>query len=397
MRRLFTLSLLALFGLAKIVAQDTGTGYVDDGYYRIRNYGTERYIYVTDNKDYYDITHDKEDFQAIQLWKNAEKAISDPASVIYIEKRTETTFDLKAQGTGVHSLTNYYVNVTRQRDGTYEVSATKTVGGTSVTKYLYDGKTSTTAQQGSLGTTGLDDNRKWIVDKIETDHSINYVGIKPTIEVGGLYYQPFYASFPFRAVSPDTHIYYISNVEGDLALLQEIEGDVPGGTPVIIECASANSSDNRIEVLISTSATITGNKLSGVYFCNGKRPKESVDAYKRFDAETMRLLSVSNGKLALTDTAPDNTIMVNNYTTYTQEPAVCLFANTSYYIADANTPSVIELTDDPTSIKNIAVKDKETVAEGVYSISGTKLRQTNDTQGLPVGLYIVGGKKIAIK
>ena len=399
MRKLFTLSLFALFSLTRISAQDTGTGFVGDGYYRIHNFATERYIYVTDNKDYYDIGRDKEDFQAIQLWKNAEKAVSDPASVIYVTEVNSIQYDLTAQGTGVHSLTNYYVNVTRQRNNTYEVSATKTVDGTSVTKYLYDGKSSSTAQQGTLGTSGRDDTyRQWIVDKIETDHSINYVGVKPTIELGGLYYQPFYAAFPFRAVSPDMHIYYISDVEGDLGLLQEIEGDIPGGTPVIIECASSEPSDNRIELLVSTSSTITGNMLSGVYFCNGKRPKESVDAYKKFDAATMRILTVADGKLVLSneDESRLNNIKVNDYTTYTQVDAKCLYANTCYLPADATTPNVIELTSDPTSINNIAV-NKKASSKGIYSVSGILVRPTNNAVGLPSGLYIVDGKKVAVK
>ena len=175
MRRLCTFALLAIVvSIAKSQDIDTGTGFIGNGYYRIHNLATQRYIYVTDNKDYYDITHDKEDFQAIQLWKNVEKAIYDPASVVYITQRNDVQYDLTGQGTGVHSLTGYYVNVSKKTDNTYEVSASKD----NVTKYLYDGKSSSTAQQGTLGTSGKDISyRRWIVDKIDTNHAINYVGI----------------------------------------------------------------------------------------------------------------------------------------------------------------------------------------------------------------------------
>ena len=392
MKRIFTFPLFALFALSTAHAQDieTGTGFVGNGYYRVHNLATQRYVYVTDNKDYYDIARDEEDFQAIQLWKNAEKAISDPASVIYIEQIDNTTFDLTAQGTGVHSLTGYYVNVSEKTDNTYEVSATKA----GVTKYLYDGKSSS-AQQGTMSTTGKDISyRRWIVDKIETDHSINYVGIKPTIELNGVYYQPFYAAFPFRAVSPDMHIYYVSDAAGSYALLQEIEGDIPAKTPVLIECASPNTADNRIELLTSTTAKVRGNKL------RGKRPERSRDAYKKFDAATMRLFTVENGKLILSNDAPDriNTIMVTDFEEYTGLiPADCLFANTSYYLANEFTPNTLELTDDPTSINGIAGQSTDNAKTGVYTLSGTLLRQTNDVQGLPSGLYVVGGRKIAIK
>ena len=389
--------MFTLFVLATTHAQevDTGTGFIGDGYYRIHNLATQRYIYVTDNKDYYDIAFDKEDFQAIQLWKNPEKAISDPASVIYITKIDNTSYDLMAQATGVHSLTGYYVNVSQKSDNTYEVSATKA----NVTKYLYDGK-SGSAAQGSMSTSGRDISyRRWIVDKIETDHAINYVGIKPTIELNGVYYQPFYAAFPFRAVSPDMHIYYISDAVGENALLQEIEGDIPASTPCIIECVSPNPTDNRIELLTSTTAQVTGNLLRGVYFCNGKRPQQSKDAYKKFDPATMRVFTVANGKLVLSnqDESRLNKIQVNDYELYIQVDALCLYANTSYFPANASTPDVVTLTDDPDAIGSILAENAEKTGMGVYSISGTLLRQTNDVQGLPSGLYIVGGRKIAVK
>ena len=194
------------------------------------------------------------------------------------------------------------------------------------------------------------------------------------------------------------HIYYITAVGGELALLQEIEGDVPAGTPVIIECASADPSDNRVELLTSTSSTVSGNKLRGTYFCNGTRPKESNDAYVKFDAATMRIFTVADGKLVLSnqDESRLNNIKVNDYTTYTSVNALCLYANTSYFPAEASTPDVIELTSDPTGINNMAA-ERGVSREGIYSVNGTLLRPTNETAGLPAGLYIVGGKKVAVK
>ena len=47
--------------LASAIAQNP-SGYVNDGYYRVHNLASERYIYVTDNKDYYDEVHAAEDF-----------------------------------------------------------------------------------------------------------------------------------------------------------------------------------------------------------------------------------------------------------------------------------------------------------------------------------------------
>ena len=396
MRIHYTLTLLALLCNVFAFAQDNGTGFVDNGYYRVRNLTTERYIYVTDNKDYYDIAKDKEDFQGIQLWKDAAKAASNPASVIYIEKVNSDAYDLKAQGTGVHSLTGFYVNVDRKSNGTYEVSASRS----GVTKYLSDDR-STSADQGKLGTSGTAKYRRWVVDKIDAAHATNFVGISPSIELNGKYYQAYYASFPFRTVSPGMHVYYICDSFGDEVLMQEIEGDVPAGTPVIVECSSANASDNRIEPLLSSPKALTDNMLCGVYFCNGKRPQQSVDAYTKFDATTMRILTVVDGQLAFSDNAPERLeeILVNDYDLYEQVPAICVPANTCYFKANSKTPSQLFVITDPAlGIESIHTdKSCNPTAEGVYSLDGTQYRQNNDLQGLPAGLYIVGGKKIAVK
>ena len=392
MNRLHSILLFTLCWYGMTYAQSKGTGYVGKGYYRVRNLTTERYIYVTDNKDYYDIAHDKEDFQGIQLWKDAAKAAKSPASVIFIEELYPGGFDLKAQGTGVYDLTGYCVNVTKKSDGTYEVSASRS----GVTKFLSDDRTNS-SDQGKLGTSGTAKYRRWIVDKIEATHATNYVGISPTITFNGKYYQTFYASFPFRTISPGMHVYYISDVEGDLALIQEIEGDVPAATPVIIECASANATDNRIEPLPTTTARVTDNLLCGVYFCNGKRPQESVDAYTKFVAATMRILTVADGKLVMSDNAPERLqeIMVNDYTLYEQVPAICIPANTCYFKAHANTPKQVFLTSDPTAIDSLPSEKTDGGKPcGVYSLDGTQLRTTNNAEGLPAGIYIIGGKKV---
>ena len=392
MNRLHSILLFTLCWYGMAYAQSKGTGYVGKGYYRVRNLTTERYIYVTDNKDYYDIAHDKEDFQGIQLWKDAAKAAKSPASVIFIEELYPGGFDLKAQGTGVYDLTGYCVNVTKKSDGTYEVSASRS----GVTKFLSDDRTNS-SDQGKLGTSGTAKYRRWIVDKIEATHATNYVGISPTITFNGKYYQTFYASFPFRTISPGMRVYYISDVEGDLALIQEIEGDVPAATPVIIECTSANATDNRIEPLPTTTAQVTDNLLCGVYFCNGKRPQESVDAYTKFDAATMRILTVADGKLVMSDNAPERLqeIMVNDYTLYEQVPAICIPANTCYFKAHANTPKQVFLTSDPTAIDSLPSEKTDGGKPcGVYSLDGTQLRTTNKAEGLPAGIYIIGGKKV---
>ena len=148
MKRLSSFLLLALLSLTGTYAQ-SGSGFIGDGYYRICNSGSSRYIYVTDNRDESDIIRMAGDFQAIQLWKEQDRTVPDPSSVIYIDEVSSGLFDLTGQGTGIHSLTGYYVSVKKAVDGTYSVSVSRS----GVTKYLTDNETSSSAQ-GMMGTNG---------------------------------------------------------------------------------------------------------------------------------------------------------------------------------------------------------------------------------------------------
>ena len=396
MRRLYTLFILGLIGTVTVFGQKSGSGIVGNDYYRVNNYMTERYIYVTDNKDYYDKTRDAEDFQALLLWKDLNKAVSDPATVIYIRKLSSTNYNLQSQGTGVQELTGYSAKVTERdaSNGIYEVSASSN----GVTKYLTDNEQSDD-EQGLLGTNGKGTYRRWVVNRITKDHATNYFGVKPTIQLGSKYYQPFYAAFPFRTASEGMHVYYASKLAGSEVTLKEIEGDIPGATPVVIECSSSNPSDNRLEILQPSSDKLSGNEFVGVYFCNAKRPQESVDAFTLFDASSMRILTVSDGKLVMSDNADDHltSARVMNWTTRKRYDALCIPANTSYLKADAGTPAVLSVKFEGSGIEDIIAEKNDADAVGVYTMSGIQLRQTNNVEGLPAGLYIVGGVKVAVK
>jgi len=58
----------------------------EDGYYRVHNLGSERYVYITDNTGSINYQAMTADFGALQLWKNQSRTVSDPASVVYLKK-----------------------------------------------------------------------------------------------------------------------------------------------------------------------------------------------------------------------------------------------------------------------------------------------------------------------
>ena len=97
--------------LAIITASSAMAQYTDDGYYRIRNFGTKRYMYLTDNTGSYDMDRDVGDFAAIQMWKGEERPISDPATLMYVVKKGAEQFDLTSQGTGIYAMVHRYVDV----------------------------------------------------------------------------------------------------------------------------------------------------------------------------------------------------------------------------------------------------------------------------------------------
>ena len=99
--------------------------------------------------------------------------------------------------------------------------------------------------------------------------------------------------------------YYISKVLPSAAILSEITGTVPASTPVLIECGSANSENNKLTVQMENATAISGNQLKGVYFNNPDRQK-SKDARTAYNPSTMRVLTVKDGKLVYaTDSSLD--------------------------------------------------------------------------------------------
>ena len=341
MKRFYLSFLWMLFSFLSVVA-DNGTGFIGNGYYRVKNVATSRFIYVTDNTDNYDPNRDSEDFGAIQLWKTPSKAISDPGSVIYIKQVAPSQFDLMAQGTGIYRLVSTYVNVSAMSDGTYEVYASRS----GVTKYLSDND-KTTRDKGKMGTGGKLTYRRWIVDRMDVNSEDNYFGISPTVALNGRYYHPFYAEFPFRLASKDMHAYYIKVVDGKWAVLQEIEGVIPTNTPVIISCASAETANNRLELQEQSPASISDNLLSGTYFANEARPK-SADAYVPFDKATMRVLGItSEGKLGYVTAGSQSLVQLypdpDDYNM--EHPVTAIASNHSYLkVPNGSAPELTVLT-----------------------------------------------------
>lgn len=289
--------LLSLFALMAVLAFHASAQFMGDGFYRVQNYGTQRYLYLTDNTGSYDMKRDIGDFGALQLFTGKEKTISDPASVFYL-KQYGSQVDIQGQGTGIYRIVNRYVDLgtgTGAFKNTYTVSATEM----GITKYLDDEETNRDIDNGIVGTNRNSPYRNWLLFPIDT-FGDNYFGITPTFSVNGKYYYPLYAAFPFKTASSGMKVYKISKYDVELgyAVLSEVTGVIPSLTPVIIECSSANPSNNRLELIASSASPLSENCLYGNLFCNYDRRTISSAALKPFTADRMRVIGItSKGKM----------------------------------------------------------------------------------------------------
>lgn len=327
MKRFLTLLFAVLAFVMPLLAQFTS-----DGYYRVQNFGTKRYLYIKDNTGSYDMHRDVGDFAAVQLWRTEEMTISDPACLLYVVKKGTEQYDLTAQGTGIYHMVERYVDVHEVTAGalrgTYTVSAT----AAGITKYLSDNELSS-VDRGTLGTGGNSPYRNWNVYPVSASGD-TYFGITPNVQTGGKYYYPFYAAFPFRLYSSGMKAYIISKVDRDLAVLSEVKDVVPALTPVLIECSSSSPSGNRLDLTTSSASPLTGNEMKGVLFCNNGRPK-SKDAITAYNASTMRVLGVTAaGKLGFVSDS-DNLVTYSG-TRY-------LPANQAYLAVSADAPSELTI------------------------------------------------------
>lgn len=390
-RFLLTVSLLVVPFFMSVAAD------VEEGYYRVHNYKTNRYVYVCDNTGKVDYVALTADMGAIQLWKGHDRTYSDPASIIYLKKMGETSggtyYNLYSQGTNVKQIIDHYVFL-HYTSGYYQLYAEG--------KYLCDCETSS-SEDGSMGIDKIADAyRRWIADKVDSKTD-EWFGITPTVNADGRKLHPFYADFGFSCVPQDMKVWYVKVVDKEGAVIKEITDNViPARVPVIIECTQENASDNRLDLTYSYDAGPNDNKLAGVYFNNRYRPS-SPDARKVYDASTMRVLGVmSDGRpgFVLSTVTPD-----------TKTNKQYLEANKSYLVVGPDIPDEIPLITEAEYEEILArriedsiaavtpVAFEKNVASDVYMISGRSLGKLTreEIQQLPAGVYIIDNRKVVIK
>ena len=283
-RRLISCILLLLTLATTASAQQL----VTDGFYRARNGATKRYITVIDGYGAIDIQSTSVDVGAIRTWKNDdEHVISNPGSIIYSQYNAGNGYKFKCQGTDTYAITGVWLEI-RQRGSYYQLYATKQ----GMTMYL--GDNDNRDRDSSYVEAGVNYNLTWETLPVTTTGD-NYFGVLPQLQQGGAYWASFYAAFPFACYSEGMQAYYVSMVDADLgiAVWDKVEGDVAASVPVIIKCASASPSQNRLDLHQTTAVVPAGNLLKGTYFCRYEGQKTNPHrAVVNNDTATMRVLGL---------------------------------------------------------------------------------------------------------
>lgn len=376
MKRVILSTLVSIFVTNIASAQLSG-----DGFYRIQNNASQRYITINDDiVGEINMSSTTADLSNIVTWRGFDYVKSNPASIIYVEA-VGSKYNLAGQGTSVYKITGgrAYLDLPA-RDGGLNLIQTTYSGAT---VRLYDNTKS--ADKGYVMQKNSNaDYMYWKFLPINT--SDNYLGLQPTVQTSDGYYGTVYSSYSFKKVSDGIKIYYIDNVQQGACRLQEITTEIiPGNTPIIFKCSSNDPAQNMIMPVIDAGTGVSGNLLGGTLFASITNKHEK---YVEYNASTMRVLGVnSNNQLVFTTATAEQLANDGKHI-----PMNTCWLNVSESIT-GDLLAVDEATYSGIRTINTDATDSN-AKQGTYSLSGIRV---DDSKPLKAGIYIQNGKKMVVK
>lgn len=390
MKKITLLLLLACISIGTMHAQVKG-----NGYYRIQNAKTERYMSLTTTETTgISMQTTTVDCKALLTKKKWDDVSTDPGTIFYIENKGGDQYNIKNQGSSLYDMIHYYIRLTYYKDANVYRAWQSKSGGKVYLSELY--KKNTLGRDTCYVDNNTPETLNWKITAVDCED--NYLGVKPTMSANGKYYASYYAGFPFSVASPNMKVYYISSIDEKegTATYKELTGIIPASTPVIIECGSENPAENKLKPELTNPTAVKGNILKGVYFCVGFKMSGHFTSTK-FEPTTMRLLSIDeNGSLVF------NNDEANAYTVMIKEGASRPYIkaiphNTAYLPVSANCPKSLKLVKETTGISNITLGNDNKPAN-VYNMEGKIVKENaTSVEGLPEGIYIFKNKKYVVK
>lgn len=305
--------------------------FAGEGYYRVRNYDTGRYVNITGNAS---------NLSSIGL---ADDVVDKPGSVIYI-KKAETDaagFDLSAQGASTADYTEITVG-----NQTYNIPQPVyiTKNGSDVSPlynahvhsdeysldaYFQDANGSGTINPDlDAARSGAYDNTKWYIEPFTAegiDH--NFFTVRTQVHDDNYRYATLTVDFNYEIITQDVNAYYATAVDayGNLTLSEPLtKGDiVPAGQPMILRWPASYTADIQLLPTLRTAATVTGNVLQRAIKANSEITYFETPVAN--NTKYFGTLSIKNGQPGFYhDVEPDGTL--NGNRAYT--------ANEVYEVAD---------------------------------------------------------------
>ena len=430
MKRLFTLISLVSLGIVSATAQN-----ITEGYYRVYSGAGDHYFSIVNNK----IDDKNKDavsngggghVYSLRL-KPLEEAISDPGTVIKVKQESGGLI-LEGQGINTYRLTSLYLQAKNNIKGKQAPSGSYWLYGSKsgATRYIFDSGSSydtdkdpkgdkyrytylyAAGEQSTGNYTLASKNSNWYFQPINNDDSYFAITPETDIKVNGKYYTTIYCTFPFK-VGENMKAYYIKECKAgakEAKMIEIASGNVPANTPVIIESISDKPADNKV-TLISASGSISGNILKGELFSYVKMKTDAENENTSFDdlknvvaykASTMRVLGVSDGKLALVK-ASDSKLHVTKQGKYLRANKAYLelsgAAENITLVKDNSTPEEEEIIITAKSVtREYGEKNPtfEFTAEGGI-LEGTPEIECAATESSPAGTYEIIVKAGSVK
>ena len=353
-----------------------------DGYYRIQNVATERYIVLNDNiiNSEIDMSASKVDVSNLKSWLGFDKVKSNPGSIFYIQK-VGSQYNLIAQGLSIYELSGgkKYLDIVDNGDGTYRFEMTTSYGS----GRLYD-----SANKGEVGNavtkkgSGTVKHGYWKLLPVNTED--NYIGLQPTVEATDGWYGTLYASYPFKLASDNVEVYYVDGVcEGQFRLKLITDEVKPAATPLVFKSNSNDPAQNKVTPVFTETTAPVDNVMSGTYFAS----YEDKDHYAfiEYNSSKMRVLGVDATKNLVLTTAKESDLAGGKY----------IPMNTCWLNVPSWLSGVFKRVDRDayTSIRSIETSTQKSAAKGTFTLAGVPV---DENKALSPGIYIKDGKKVVI-